>query len=101
LVRSPVGPSTAKSHLTTSTNIFNELQPQAGALIYTEIGLFPERIVTSERIENLASTALYGLLPSISSTIQAQAHFDRGARCAEPLVFRTVLCSEGELWLTI
>jgi hypothetical protein len=46
LVRSPVGPSSANSHLTTSTNIFNELQPQASALIYTEIGLFPARIVT-------------------------------------------------------
>jgi hypothetical protein len=42
----PVGPSSDNSHLATSTNIFNELQPPAGAPIYAKIGLFPARIVT-------------------------------------------------------
>ena len=46
LVRSPVGTSSANSHLATSTNIFNELQPPVSAPIYAEIGLFPARIVT-------------------------------------------------------
>jgi hypothetical protein len=43
---SPVGASSANSHLATSINIFNELQPQASAPIYAKIGLFPARIVT-------------------------------------------------------
>src|SRR5262249_47342326 len=44
--RSPPGYCRAKSHLTTSTNIFNELQLLAGAPVYTKISLFPGRIVT-------------------------------------------------------
>src|SRR5215470_9889298 len=46
LVRSPFEPSSANSHLATSTNIFNELQPLASAPLYAKIGLFPWRIVT-------------------------------------------------------
>jgi hypothetical protein len=46
LVRSPVGPSSANTHLATSTNIFNELQPLATAPVSVKIGLFPSRIVT-------------------------------------------------------
>jgi hypothetical protein len=38
--------------LATTTNILNELQPLAIAPIYTEIGLFPARIVTRLSQEN-------------------------------------------------
>jgi|SRR5215468_7479676 len=43
---SPVGPSSANSHLTTSTNIFNELQPQVSAPIHAKICQIPGSIVT-------------------------------------------------------
>src|SRR5215475_13641124 len=46
LVRSPLKPFRAKSHLSTFVNVFNELQPLAGAPVYAEIGPFPARIVT-------------------------------------------------------
>jgi hypothetical protein len=46
LVRSPLGQFSVNSHLATSFNIFNELQPLTGAPVYTDLGLFPARIVT-------------------------------------------------------
>jgi hypothetical protein len=46
LVRSSLDGRIKKSHLTTSTNIFNELQPLVSAAIYANLGLFPVIVVT-------------------------------------------------------